>query len=128
MAQQANNDSEIVAIMERARQRRIAAQVAGFVQSFKALVRKLPKPPAPRKSGRKGDDEKGRASYRKNINRLFTKVTRWTVDDERGDHPPTVDNDWWHWHRQSMAGARDHRQEQERPLQSQRPNYLSSTL
>src|SRR3974377_797206 len=112
MAQQ--TDNEFAAIMERARQRRVAAQVVDFVQSFKALARKLPKPPAPKKSGRKGEDEKGRASYRKNINRLFAKVTGWTVDDERGHQPPTVDSDWWHWHRQSKGGPANPRPEQGR--------------
>ena len=65
MAQQ--TDNEFAAIMERARQRRVAAQVVDFVQSFKALVRKLPKPPAPKKSGRKGEDEDARAQPHRHL-------------------------------------------------------------
>jgi hypothetical protein len=121
-------DHEIAAIRERAQQRRHAAYGAAFVQTFTALARKLPKPAPPKKSARKrgGDEDKGRASTRKNIKRLFAKVTRWTVADERGDELPSIDADAEHRHRQSMADP-GHQQRQERP-QHPGPNYPSPTL
>jgi hypothetical protein len=68
---------------------------------------------------------KARAAYRKNIKRLFAKVTHWTVDDERGQQPPTIDAQAVEQQRQRMASP-DHGEEQ--GLRSSRPDYPSPTL
>jgi hypothetical protein len=78
-----------------------------FADARRALMRPAPAPPKKRK--RSGDDEARAADLRKQIKRLFRKVRRHVGDDCR-DAPPTVDSDWWHWHRQSMADpGGDHR-------------------
>lgn len=120
-------EDEFAAIRERAQQRRHAAYGAAFVQTFTALARTLPKPAPPKKSARRrsGDEDKGRASTRKNIKRLFAKVTRWTTTDERGDELPSIDAEAEQRHRQSMADPGQQRQQ--RPQQPG-PNYPSPTL
>jgi hypothetical protein len=120
-------EDELEAIRHRARQRSHAAQLAGLSRTFAALARRAPKPPAPKKSARRrrGEDGQGHASYRKNIKRLFDKVTRWTIGDERGDDPPSIDAEAEHRHQQRMASPD---QEHGRGARHYRPNYPSPTL
>jgi hypothetical protein len=87
--------------------------------------------PTPKKRKRSGEDEARAADVRKQIKRLFRKVRQHVSEDWR-DAPPTVDNDWWHWHRQSMAdpgsspGQASHNHDH--GLRNPGPNYPSPTL
>jgi hypothetical protein len=88
------------------RPRKFAQRITGlFRQTVKALTLRIGAPAPPKKRKRSGEEEARAADLRKQIKRLFRKVRRHVGDDDR-DPPPTVDNDWWHWHRQSMAEGR----------------------
>jgi hypothetical protein len=102
-----------------------------FADARRALAQRINTPAPPRKRKRSGDDEARAADLRKQIKRLFRKVRRHVADDPRDDRS-TVDNDWWHWHRQSMAdpgsspGQASH--DHDRSLHQRGPNYPSPTL
>ena len=69
-----------------------------FVAVARALTQGGPQPSPPKKRRRSGADE----MVRKRIRRLFRKIARKAGEDWR-DAPASVDSDWWHWHRQSVA-------------------------
>jgi hypothetical protein len=76
--------------------------------------------PAPARKRKRGDEEQG--FIRKHLRRLWRKMARQAGEDWR-DPPPSVDSQWWHWHRQSTAD-RDHRHDESRNCQ---PDYPSPT-
>jgi hypothetical protein len=88
------------------------------------LTLRIGAPAPPKKRKRSSEEEARAADLRKQIKRLFRKVRRHVGDDDR-DPPSTVDNDWWHRHRQSMA---DSRQRAGPELPSSRPESSSPTL
>jgi hypothetical protein len=82
--------------------------------------------PAPSKKARRAED--GDGFIRRNLRRLWRKMAWKTFEDWR-EAPPSVDSDWWHRHRQSMAGPAIHTDlEQGRGMRRDRPDYPSPNL
>jgi hypothetical protein len=82
--------------------------------------------PAPAKKPKRkgGDEDKERGAFiRRNLRRLWRKMTWKTCEDGR-DPRPAVDSQWWHLHRQRTAAIAP---EQGRELRPGRPDYPSPT-